>query len=211
MQHSDSGDRIKNVNCNDVRRLLGAYEAGVLEGNESPLVEEHLLHCDECFEDLYRTAPFLYPFGGKKKISSVERPRRRWGALAATASVVLAVVLSAVLLESDGGGVRNRSVAGREINLLGPQDRVESETVLFRWEPAEDVDTYQLVVFDDVGTPVLVRDVEGTETVVNLEEEGLLVPKRVYHWKVMGNHSGTGTGLPSEIVSFRVSDELAHR
>jgi hypothetical protein len=199
------------VDCNDVRKILGAYELGVLEGNESLLVEEHLLHCDDCFEELYETAPLLYPFGrGRKKIDP--KPRRRWRfALAVAASIVVVVFSSAFLLEDDSSQFRSGLPYDEEIRFLSPRDSIESELVRFRWDPATDVDMYTLVIFDDEGTPVLERQVVGTETTVNLDREGLLASDVTYHWKVVGNHSGTETGLPSKIVTFSVPPGLGHR
>jgi hypothetical protein len=199
---------MNSVNCNDVRRLLGAYELGVLEGNESPLVEEHLLHCDDCFEELYETAPFLYPYG-RKKIHA-EKSRRRWrGMLAAAATVVLAVVSSTFLFEGDSGG--SRSASAEPIHLIGPRDTVENAAVRFSWESTGNNLLYTLILYDDEGTPVLVRAVEDTETTVNLEEEGLLVPNRTYHWKVIGSHEDSGTKFPSEVMSFSIPDGIRQR
>ena len=69
--------------CTDERtgRLIGSYELGLLSKQERKSFEAHVLKCDHCFQDLYRTAPVVSAMktGGAATVPAGAGPRRELG------------------------------------------------------------------------------------------------------------------------------------
>jgi tetratricopeptide (TPR) repeat protein len=104
-------DHRRNVVCidPDTGELKGSFELGLLSPEEKRQFETHLLECDRCFQELYRSAPVAELTRGtglgkedmaKEKVSRPRSPRPRFLALAAVAATVIVIGIGIVFLPS---------------------------------------------------------------------------------------------------------------
>jgi len=194
--------------CRDpeMTRLRGAYELGLLSGSERSRFEDHLLHCNECFEDLYETASL----GSLvlEKNPGVRPGRKRWFLPALAAAVLLLAFATTFQFVGSRPDVKRGSrTAGSAISLLGPRGGMEGSQIPFRWQSPESVKNFALVVFDEGGDSIWSSETSDKSITVDIEQEPRFEPHRVYYWKVTGSDEAGRLVAVSPVYSFFIETD----
>ena len=198
---------MENSGCHQphLKQLLGAYELGLLSGDEARLVEEHVLACDDCFEDLYETAALM-----KAARGSVRRRKKAWKwrvpALAA-AGVVLAFSITYHLLSHGPEAKRGDSGNRYAISLRGPEGIQQGDRIVFEWEPAEESATYILSIFNETGDSVWACETRTTECVLPRTGDMAFHAGAKYYWKVVGEDDLGRPAAISPVTSFSIGTD----
>jgi hypothetical protein len=184
-----------------LKALLGAFELGLLPEEERRSVEEHVLQCDECFEDLYDTAPLR---NIAAPATSEKRQRRvRWHIPALAAAVLLLAFSTTFYLLKEGAEVKRSTFQSMpSISLEQPRGLLEDTEIHFKWKsPAQSL-TYLLTVYDMQGDIIWSSETSREEMVVHLGKEIQLESGMAYFWKVEGRDASGRLLTSSEVASF---------
>ena len=191
--------------CNKphLHALLGAYELGILPEEEKRSMEEHILRCDACFEDLYETAPL------RDAISSAatsERSRKKpWRIpVLAAAVLLLAFAVTSHFLQNESAVKRGQQTAGPGITLTGPKGTLREDRISFDWESPFDASSYTLVVFNEVGDVIWSRETTQNEIRVDVGQEERFEPNQRYYWKVEARNKNGRLLSTSNVSSFLI-------
>jgi hypothetical protein len=186
--------------------LLGAYELGLLSRGERSRVEDHILHCSECFEDLYETASLGSLVLGKK--TGVQPGRRRWFIPVVTAAMLfLAFVTTFRFIGTHAEVKRGSHAKDTTISLLGPRGATRGSQIPFRWQSPESVKYIILTVFDEGGDSIWSFETADEAVTVDIEKDPRLEPRHTYYWKVMGKDEAGRLVAASPVRSFSIETE----
>lgn len=206
------------MSCADrgIGELIGGYELGLLSDQEKERFEEHLLECEYCFENLYKTAPIAQLIRERKlapgqnnclNVEGGKLPRRfflkKW-ALAAAGGLALTIVAFVFvwLRAPRQEAVRLRGQDDVSILVLFPVGEVTTVSRL-RWKPTAGVDSYEVRICTEAGDLIWEQNVQGTEAVLPDPIKEALVYGRTYLWQVKAK-TDKGVALKSQAVRFRL-------
>ena len=182
-------------------KLLGAYELGILSEHEQTVVEEHLLHCNDCFENLYATSSL-----GNLALRSrarVKPGRKKWHIPAvAAAALILTFATSYNFIQDRSEVKRSSYLAGSTISLLGPRGTMEGHRIPFSWQSPDEAVTFNLVVFNHGGDSIWSSVTSERSMTVDIDEESCFEPHNTYYWKVMGSTEAGRLVATSPVYSF---------
>lgn len=195
------------MNCisETIGSLLSSYELGILSDEERQQFEGHLLECEFCTQELYRTAPItnmirekrLAPSHSKKELPPIFL--RPWAYAAAIALV--AFTLTALwLLWPDKKTVVYRGHDETSILVLSPVGEVTSVNE-FKWKAVPDVESYELKVYNEAGEIVWEQIESGLTTILPASVRDTFAPGEPYFWQVETRLSD-GETLKSKMIRF---------
>jgi len=211
----------------DIGKLIGGFELGLLSDEEKLQFENHLLECEYCFQDLYRTAPLtammregeMVPSGefdlaGEKEAEAISKKpsdkkgifrnfRRSWIYAAAAAAAVLVAVF--ILVWIQGPGQKTEQLRGHDdvsILVQSPVGEVPSPSEL-RWKPVGGVSSYVVKLYSDSGYLLWEGSSEETKAVLPDSIREDLFPGQTYLWQVEAVTT-KGERLKSHMIRFRV-------
>jgi hypothetical protein len=200
----------------DIGKLLGSYELGLLSEEERLLFENHLLECETCFQSLYQGAPItnlireekLAPsqsveLQDEKEKAPIRFFSRKW-ALAA-ASVLTVMIIAFVFVWVQGPWKKTERLRGHDdvsILVLSPVGEVTTLREL-RWKPVVGVDSYDVKIYTEAGDLVWEGSAQGTKAVLPDSINESLNRGRPYFWQVEAV-TERGESLKSQMVRFRI-------
>ncbi|MFC2163604.1 zf-HC2 domain-containing protein [Acidobacteriota bacterium] len=211
----------------DIGKLIGGFELGLLSDEEKRLFENHLLNCEYCFQDLYRTAPLIammregemapsreFDLTGEKKTEAIPqkppgkngifRTLRRFRIYAAAGAVaVLAAVFILVWLQ--GPGQKAEQLRGHDdISILvqSPVGEVASPSEL-RWKPVGGVRKYDVKLYSDMVDLLWEGSSQETKVVLPDSIREILTPGQSYLWQVEAL-TAKGDRLKSQMIRFKI-------
>lgn len=200
--------------CTDPAKgeLRGSFELGVLSSEEKQEFEAHLLECDHCFEDLYRSAPVaelvrerkLAPEG--EITEEVSRPLgggiRSWALAVATVVVLVAAFLVFRSLGPPKETERLRGTESGVIVVFAPIGDVPLPTEL-DWKIVPGAVAYDLRIQTSSGTVVWEGTAKEPPAVLPDAVREELEPGRTYFWEVEAYSEG-GTRWSSRPTRFSI-------
>jgi hypothetical protein len=211
----------------DIGKLIGSYELGLLTDEERRQFEEHLLDCEYCFQSLYRTAPItnlirekkLAPTGdieladeeSKEVVSEPPRRsrpirlfRRPWIYAAAGITVVaLVAILISVLIQ--GPSKKTERLRGQDevsILVVSPMGEVDAPGEI-QWKAVGGVDSYEVKIYTEAGELVWKSSEQGVIAVIPESIRETLIPGQTYFWQVEAL-TAEGDRLKSQMIRFRI-------
>jgi hypothetical protein len=200
----------------DIGKLLGSYELGLLSEEERLLFENHLLECETCFQSLYQGAPItnlireekLAPsqsveLQDEKEKAPIRFFSRKW-ALAA-ASVLTVMIIAFVFVWVQGPWKKTERLRGHDdvsILVLSPVGEVTTLREL-RWKPVVGVDSYDVKIYTEAGDLVWEGSAQGTKAILPDSINESLNRGRPYFWQVEAV-TERGESLKSQMVRFRI-------
>lgn len=159
---------------------LAAYVQGKLASTDRSAVENHLVVCDSCREELTEAARYVANSAYKRRRLMTMSV---FGLAAAVACILLwprtvPISVANELLRNDP------SETVRTFPIIRPANGAEVpvSNVVFRWHAEESDPHYRIQVLDEVGD--LVWSTELSDTTVQLPGDVRLMPGRVYFWYV---------------------------
>jgi hypothetical protein len=183
-----------------LQQLLGSYELGLLSESEARRVEKHVLECDECFEELYETAPLMA--AARRAMRKRERSHSWRIPLVAAAGIVLAFSVTYTVFTRGPEAKRGALMTEHAISLKGPEGVQKGDRLLFEWEAGEGFRMYTLSILDEEGDSVWSCETEKTETVLPLRDSKSLRAGKKYYWKVVGEDPSGAPEAFSPVGSF---------
>ena len=205
------------MNCKDqdIGKLIGGYELGLLTDEEKQQFENHLLECEYCFQSLYEAAPIANMIRGKKLAPSknadlqndknkapVRLFQKKW---AFTAASVLAVMIIAfVFVWLQGPGEKTERLRGHDnvsILVLSPVGEVSSLSKL-RWKPISGIDSYEVKLYTEAGDLVWEVSMKGDTAILPESVRESLIPGQIYMWQVEA--LSQGERLKSQLIRFQI-------
>lgn len=216
------------MGCTDRKTglLIGAYELGLLSGEEKRRFEEHLLQCQYCSDSLYRAVPImqlireknLAPEGECVPPEKTDRKRGmalsrtgRWVRFfrhprvvaAAGALAVLAAVLVALWIFNPGEKkIRLRGGDDVSILVIFPVGEVSVPGEL-RWKPVAGVKRFTAKIYSSKGFLIWEKTTEALSVSIPESIQKELYPGNEYLWQVEGR-TGKNRVLNSQVVRFRI-------
>ena len=173
-------------------QLIGSYELDLLSEDERKRFEAHVVQCDHCFQDLYRTAPvisIMKPGGralpDRSAVSvRVASPRwRRWALLMGTAAAVILLVYVARTFGPSEPQERLRGNEDGSIVVYAPIGEVPKPTEL-DWKIVPPAASYEVTITTAEGEIIW----KGTTQAPPLKLPGpvreRLEPRGSYIWQV---------------------------
>ncbi|UCE41847.1 MAG: zf-HC2 domain-containing protein [Candidatus Aminicenantes bacterium] len=206
------------MSCIDqnIGRLIGGYELGLLSEEERRQFENHLIECKDCFQSLYETAPItsmiregkLAPskqvkfHNDKSKVPS-SFFRRKWAL--ATAGVLAIMIIAYVIVWFQSPGEKIERLRGHDdvsILVLSPVGEVSTLSEL-KWKPVAGVDLYEVKILTETGDLVWEGAVQETKAVLPDSINETLIRGRTYYWQVEAQ-SVEGGRLKSQMIPFKI-------
>ena len=208
----------------DIGKLIGSYELGLLTKDEKQRFEDHLVDCEYCFQSLYRTVPITNMIREKRlapnedieladaeeKESLPEPPsksrlvsvfQKPWVLAAASVSVVLLIAVIVVWLQGPGNEVvRLRGHDDVSILVVSPIGEVTAISEL-RWKAIKGVQSYQISIYAEAGNLVWEGSVQGSTAVLPDSVQEKLIPGRTFGWQVEAL-TAEGDRLKSQLIQF---------
>jgi hypothetical protein len=170
--------------------LLSAYELGILPDEERKEVEQHLLECDRCCEDLFSTSSMIRERPSPRKKGNT-RTRRKWyQPVVAAAVLILAVSGTFYLVERYSDGRRDYPQIDTSITLISPKGVVSGNQITFRWTSESAFSDYALTLFDERGDSIWAMQTTRTDTTITVGEATTLEPDHIYYWRIVGRREG---------------------
>lgn len=216
------------MTCKDenIGKLIGSYELGLLTENEKMQFEEHLIDCEHCFQSLYRTAPLASLIREKRlapreKIElaveeeeeSLPEPpnknrglhlfRRPWVYATVGLSAILIIVLVAILFQ--GPGKQTEQLRGFDdvsILVISPVGEV-TELSELKWKAIAGIGSYDVSIKAETGEVVWTDTVQGSVAILPESVREALIPGGSYTWQVEAE-TDRGEHLKSQLVQFRI-------
>lgn len=173
---------------------VAAYIDGVAADSVRIRVEEHLMECAQCREELVGVSRLALRTSSPKF-----RHPRVWIPVAA-AAVLLLVIWPASLREratEHRESPVTTTVAPRAVAPVGLVDAVES----LNWSSVPGSDLYRVRLFDADGA--VLWDGETKDTLISAPASLGLLPGRSYFWKVEAQ-TGFGRSAASDLIEFSI-------
>jgi hypothetical protein len=173
-------------------RLIGSHELKLLSDEERVRFEAHLMRCDHCFQDLYRTTPLVAKMtagDAQHHDGSVVNSgggRRRWWvwpSILATAAMVLFIAYVPRIFGPAESHERLRGVEEGSIVLYAPIGKVPTPSEL-DWKIVPPATSYQVAITTPDGDVIWKGTTQAPP--LNLPElvRGKLKPGGAYFWQV---------------------------
>ncbi len=201
----------------DLGKLLGSYELGLLSDEERRQFENHLLECETCFQSLYQGAPItnlireekLAPsqsveLQNEKEKAPIRFFSRKWAF--AAASVLTVMIIAFIIVWLQGPGKETERLRGHDevsILVLSPVGEVTTLHEL-RWKPVAGVDSYDVKIYTEDGDLVWEGSSEDTKISLPDSINETLIRGRTYFWQVEAV-TEKGESLKSQMVRFQIS------
>ncbi len=200
----------------DIGKLIGAYELGLLSEEEKRQFENHLLECEHCFQSLHETAQIanliregkLAPsknvdLQNEKDKVPVRFFQKKWALAAASVLTIMIIAFVFVWLQSPGEKTeRLRGHDDVSILVLSPVGEVTTLSEL-RWKPVSGVDSYDVKIFTETGELVWAGSAKGTNVILPDSIKETLIRGRTYFWQVEAV-TDKGVSMKSKMVRFRI-------
>lgn len=200
----------------DIGKLLGSYELGLLSEEERRHFENHLLECEYCFQSLYETAPIANLMREGKLAPSqnvdlhndeykvpIRFFRKKWAF--AAASVLTVMIIAFVFVWLQGPGEKTERLRGHDdvsILVLSPVGEVTTLSAL-RWKSVAGVDSYIVKIFTEAGELVWEGSTQKTFTDLSDTINKTLVRGHTYFWQVEAQ-TVKGDRLKSQMIPFKI-------
>ena len=131
--------------------LLPAYELNMLDAEDRKQMENHICHCDECFETFYRFTPVNSGLLQIKKSETIKAPevvqRPKWHWLL-TAIMAMLLVMAFWLFRQSSKLQEEIMKGAAQIQLISPPNHKEVQSpVVFQWEEEPEAEFYKIYVF----------------------------------------------------------------
>jgi hypothetical protein len=212
----------------DIGKLIGSYELGLLSEEEKRMFEDHLLNCVHCFQSLYRTSPIatmiremrLAPneaieLADEEEEESLPEPpsrgglihilRKPWVYAAAGVSVVLLIAVIVLWLQGPGKEIeRLRGHDEISILVVSPVGEVTAISEL-RWKAIKGVQSYEVNIYTEVGDLVWKESVDGSTAILPDYVHEKLIPGRSFNWQVEAL-TAEGDRLKSQLIQFTIRE-----
>jgi hypothetical protein len=210
----------------DIGKLIGSYELGLLSETEQRRFEDHLLDCEYCFQSLYRTAPLAslirekrfapnenIELADEEEEESLPEPpsrsrhihlfRRPWVFATAGLSAVLLITLIVMFSQGPGGEVeRLRGFDEVSILVISPVG-VVTELNELKWKAIAGIESYEVSIHTETGDLVWKESVQGSIAILPDSVREALIPGGSYSWQVEVQ-TDRGEHLKSQSVQFRI-------
>lgn len=210
----------------DISKLIGSYELGLLSKEEQRRFEDHLLDCESCFQSLYRTAPIanmirekrLAPnenieLADEEEEKSLPEPhsksrlihilRRPWVFSMAGITIVLLIALIVIWVQGPGRETeRLRGFDEVSILVISPVGEV-TELSELKWKVIAGVESYEVSIYTEAGDLVWKESVQGSIAILPDSIREALIPGGSYSWQVEAL-TDEGEHLKSQWVQFRI-------
>lgn len=163
---------------------LAALTVGEIEGAEREELGDHVVSCRPC-SDRFRDLAQLHEAASSD--ASKRRSRMAWGAVAAVTLVALVTVVAVRQVDTPQGvpeGLRGGATVGAPIE---PADRaaLTAPPAGISWQPIEDAESYQLLLFDRAGGALWQSEViETTSVELPGEVRARIEPPGPYLWRI---------------------------
>lgn len=214
------------MTCKDqnIGELIGGYELGLLSEEEKLQFEDHILDCEYCFQNLYRTAPManmiregrLAPTGDIELVDEGEEEslpeppsrsrlvrilQRPWVLAAAGVSVVLLIAVIVVWFQGPVKEIeRLRGHDEISILVVSPVGEVTAISEL-RWKASKGVQSYEVNIYTETGDLVWEGSVYGSSAILPDSIREKLIPGRTFSWQVEAQ-TAEGDLLKSQLIQF---------
>jgi hypothetical protein len=219
------------MNCTyqDIGKLIGGYELGLLTDEEKREFENHLLECEYCFQSLYRTAPLVKMMregniapsrkielspedrserftGFLRKSSIIQGFRRPWifATAGIVAVVVLAVFLSVLFQRQSREDIRLRGPDEVSILVVSPVGGVSALSEI-QWKAISGIISYRVKIFSKTGGLLWETSGQGNSVAVPDSINAILIPGQEYFWQVEAKIP-EGDDLTSGKILFWIKD-----
>jgi hypothetical protein len=199
----------------DLGKLLGSYELGLLSDEERRRFENHLLECETCFQSLYQGAPItslirkenLAPsqsveLQDEKEKAPIRFLGRKW-ALAA-ASVLTVMIIAFIVVWLQGPGEKTERLRGHDdvsILVVSPVGEV-SVPHEFQWKPISGIDLYEIKLYNEAGDLLWKDSVKGYTAILPESLHDSLIPGKVYLWQIEALLRGEQ--MKSQLIRFQI-------
>jgi hypothetical protein len=215
------------MTCSDqnIGKLIGSYELGLLTNKERQQFENHLLDCEYCFQSLYRTAPIanLMRDGKVAPTRSIEladeedKPvpgqhlgrrltrflGKKWAyAIAGAAAAMILVFLAVWII---GPGKETERFRGHDEVSILVHSPIGEVAVLkeIRWKAIRGIPSYKVRIYTDAGDLVWEESIEGDSIIIPDSIGEILIPGQNYRWQVEAL-TAEEDGLKSQLIWFRI-------
>ena len=200
----------------DIGKLIGGYELGLLTDEEKRQFENHLLECEYCFQNLHEMAPIANLIREGKLAPSrdvnlqndegkvpVRFFKKKWALAAASVLAVMIIAFVFVWLQGPEEKVdRLRGHDDVSILVVSPVGEVTTLNEL-RWKPIAGIDLYNVKICTEVGEIIWEGSAEGTIAVLPDSLKESLLRGRTYFWQVEAQ-TDKGDRLKSQMVQFKI-------
>ena len=175
--------------CTDERtgQLIGSYELGLLSKQERKSFEAHVLKCDHCFQDLYRTAPVVSVMktGGAATVPAGAGPRRwrAWSLMVGAAAAVLLLVYVAGTFGPEEPQERLRGTEQGSVVVYAPIGEVPKPTEL-DWKIVPPATSYEVTITTREGELIWKGTAQAPPITLPGPVRDKLEPRGSYVWHV---------------------------
>jgi len=198
-------------------KLIAGFELGILTEQDRMSFEKHIMECQYCFQNLYRTAPItllmrqgkLAPKGKYKLLkepSTVHQPRRFrkiWIYAASGAAAVFALVF--FLMQLSGPIEKTERLRGQDeisVLVISPVGNVR-EPKEFRWKAVPESQSYIVKLYTEAGELKWEEKATKTNVVVPKAIQNILIPGKTYFWQVESK-TGQSSSIKSKAIRFTI-------
>ena len=173
-------------------QLIGSYELGLLSAEERSRFDTHVMRCDHCFQDLYRTTPLITRMTARetatrgRSIVAASAGRRRWWvwtALVATAAAVLLIVYVPRTFGPSEPQERLRGVEEGSIVLYAPIGEVPRPSEL-DWKIVPPATSYSIAITTPEGDLIWTGTAQAPPMELPEHVRAKLKPRGSYIWQV---------------------------
>ena len=177
------------MSCNDEKtgQLIGSYELGLLSEQERKSFEAHVLKCDHCFQDLYRTSPVVSAMktGGAATVlaGAGHRRWRAWSLMVGAAAVVLLLVYVGGTFGPEEPQERLRGTEQGSVVVFAPIGEVPVPAEL-DWKIVPPAVSYRVTIQTPAGEAIWEATVQPPPVTLPESVRALLKPGESYFWKV---------------------------
>ena len=204
------------MNCTDedIGKLIGGYELGLLTDEEKRQFENHLLACEYCFYSLYEAVPIANLVREEKLAPSqnvdlqdntdkvpIRLFRKKW--IFAAAGVLTVMIIAFIFLWLQGPRGKTERLRGHDdvsILVLSPVGEVTTLSEL-RWKPVAGVDSYEVKILTETGHLVWEGSAQETKVILPDNINEILTRGRAYFWQVEAQ-TAKGDRLKSQMIPF---------
>ena len=182
------------MSCTDPEtgQLIGSYELKLLSEEELKRFEMHVMHCDHCFQDLYRTTPLISRMTtsdtatrNRSAVPASANHRRWWigTALVATAAAALLIAYLPRTFGPSEPRERLRGVEQGSIVLYAPIGEVPKPSEL-DWKIVPAATSYEITIATPEGDLIWKGTAQSPPMKIPEPVREKLKPRGSYIWQV---------------------------